>query len=432
MSLVQNGNAADVTSPLSATVTGLSSGVAGVVRVTTSTPHLFGQGDQVFISTSVAFGQFAINVISATTFDLVGSTYASSSTGTVVDLSLSPQVLCPTDGDALSAQLSGLLSSQRAMLSRSQFLMQQMQQMGGSKGFAASGTWVVPASVTWVLVLAVGGGGGGAGGQAGTSPGGASQSCGGGGGAAGQIVVQPLLVTPGKTLTITVGAGGAASAGGSGGSAANAGYAANGAATTVASPSFATLEAAGGCGGNSYIGNQTGTSTGLVAALGGMLESWQTFPQPFANNGYQWVVAPTSSTTTVPIFPVVPGAGGHAFATAVNVSYVSWPGVPSLSGSAGGAAGNAGVASGGYPGGGGGGGGGGGYAAGAAGGAGGVGNSGGSGGAGIAGSAAAANSGAGGGGGGAGGNNTTNNPSGGAGGAGGSGYVRLFWIQGVA
>lgn len=46
MSLVQTGNPSDVTTPLSATVTALTSS-SGLVEVTTSTPHLFGNGDTV-------------------------------------------------------------------------------------------------------------------------------------------------------------------------------------------------------------------------------------------------------------------------------------------------------------------------------------------------------------------------------------------------
>lgn len=65
--------------------------------------------------------------------------------------------------------------------------------------FTASGTFVVPSGVTEVSILAVGGGGGGGCGS--------SYSAGGGGG--GGVVRKRATVTPGESLTITVGAGGA-------------------------------------------------------------------------------------------------------------------------------------------------------------------------------------------------------------------------------
>ena len=123
MSLVQTGNPSDVTTPLSATVTALTSS-SGLVEVTTSTPHLFGNGDtvQMFVSAGVASqSQWVITVIDSTHFTLVGSTFTVTGTGTVLDLSLTPQILTPTDGDEFSLQLSGLLSSQRGILSRTQF-----------------------------------------------------------------------------------------------------------------------------------------------------------------------------------------------------------------------------------------------------------------------------------------------------------------------
>lgn len=71
-----------------------------------------------------------------------------------------------------------------------------------SKLFTASGTWVVPADVGCIWVDASAGGGGGAGGNA--TPGG-----GGGGGNGGSACSNlPMPVTPGETLTITLGAAG--------------------------------------------------------------------------------------------------------------------------------------------------------------------------------------------------------------------------------
>jgi hypothetical protein len=71
--------------------------------------------------------------------------------------------------------------------------------------FKTPGTysWTVPNGVTLIWVTIVGGGGGGGGGSSSSSGG-----YGGGGGGGGIIYHLPLKVSPGKTLTITVGAGG--------------------------------------------------------------------------------------------------------------------------------------------------------------------------------------------------------------------------------
>ncbi len=122
MSEILNGDSSHITTPLVRTVTALSSGGGGAVRVTTSAPHLFGPNDNVAIATAVISGTFRIAIIDPTHVDLVGTVYTSTSTGTASDLSLTPQVQVPTDGDTFSAQLSGLLSAQQALLDRDQFL----------------------------------------------------------------------------------------------------------------------------------------------------------------------------------------------------------------------------------------------------------------------------------------------------------------------
>jgi hypothetical protein len=125
MSLIITGSQFNSTSPLQATVTALANNGAGAIRVTTSAPHLFGNGDMVEVFTSApglwAVG-FVVAVVDATHFDLVGSTFATTATGFAKDLSLTPQVLVPTDGDSFSLQLSGMLSSQQAILDRTQYL----------------------------------------------------------------------------------------------------------------------------------------------------------------------------------------------------------------------------------------------------------------------------------------------------------------------
>ena len=109
--------------------------------------------------------------------------------------------------------------------------------------FTSSGpaTFNVPTGVTSVWVLAVAGGGGG-----GSFP---TAYGGGGGGAGGFVEVPAFPVTPGGTVALSVGVGGAASQpqGGSGGD------------TT-----FGTLTAKGGGGGGT-----TATGTGLPGGSGG-------------------------------------------------------------------------------------------------------------------------------------------------------------------
>ncbi len=77
--------------------------------------------------------------------------------------------------------------------------------------FTASGSYQVPAFVTTLWVSGVAGGGGGGGGNMLAT---ASQGAGGGGGWSGEpIIKQPIAVTPGHTLSVTLGAGGAGGAG---------------------------------------------------------------------------------------------------------------------------------------------------------------------------------------------------------------------------
>ena len=78
--------------------------------------------------------------------------------------------------------------------------------------FTASGTWTVPTGVTKILVSGVGGGGGG--GSGGFCNGTGYFAGGGGGGGSGQPnLFTPENVTPGDTITITVGQGGGGGAG---------------------------------------------------------------------------------------------------------------------------------------------------------------------------------------------------------------------------
>ena len=122
MSDVLTGTASNIGQGKSATVTALTNNGAGLVRVTTSAPHLFGPGDTVQVRTGVVAGEFTIKVIDSERFDLLGSTFTATSTGVAVDMCLTPQVLLPTDGDPLSMQVSGLLSAFQHLLDRTQML----------------------------------------------------------------------------------------------------------------------------------------------------------------------------------------------------------------------------------------------------------------------------------------------------------------------
>lgn len=126
MSAVLTGSASNVTTPLVASVVSLANNGSGAIRVQTSLPHLFGNGDTAAMICGPSLqGQFVITVIDSTHFDLVGSTFTSTATGSATDLSLTPQIQCPSDGDAFSAQLSGLLSAYQGTLDRTQFLQLQ-------------------------------------------------------------------------------------------------------------------------------------------------------------------------------------------------------------------------------------------------------------------------------------------------------------------
>lgn len=116
-------------------------------------------------------------------------------------------------------------------------------------------SWVVPPGITQISAVCIGGGGGGSGADGGR---GESNSGGGGGG----LAYGTIAVTPGETLTVTVGAGGTSGAG-------NAGTA--GGATTIARGVTVLLSGGGGGGGperNAGVG-AAGTSTGTDRLGGG-------------------------------------------------------------------------------------------------------------------------------------------------------------------
>jgi hypothetical protein len=126
MSTVLTGNSSNITTVLTATVTAMANNGAGAIRVTTSAPHLFGNNDLTYVSAGSTDGFFNITVIDSTHFDLQGSTFSFTAVGKALDLSLTPQIQVPTDGDTFSAQLSGLLSAFQGILDRTQSLQAQV------------------------------------------------------------------------------------------------------------------------------------------------------------------------------------------------------------------------------------------------------------------------------------------------------------------
>jgi len=140
----------------------------------------------------------------------------------------------------------------------------------GAHGAATAASYLVPIGVTMIYVSGSGGGGGGQGGGIGSNVGGE------GGAGAGSLGDFPLVVTPGETLTLSIGGGGIAGAAASG----NGG---NGVATTIIRTGPVTLlNLSGGQGGN--------VNGGSPPALGGAVQM-----NPVTGGNY---VGRTSGDTT--------------------------------------------------------------------------------------------------------------------------------------
>lgn len=123
-------------------------------------------------------------------------------------------------------------------------------------------SWTVPAGVTKILISGCGGGGGGGGSGGGSST---NRSGGAGGGGAGKAQLPTLRsVTPGTTLSITIGAGGNGGARGSSGSG-NGGSGGNGGNTVVTNMPGGTLTLQGGGGGG---GSKSSSGSGLSPSIG--------------------------------------------------------------------------------------------------------------------------------------------------------------------
>ncbi len=265
------------------------------------------------------------------------------------------------------------------------------------QAFTSNGTFTVPANVFRLAVEGCGGGGGGTAGSTGTTT--TNQYGAGGGGGGGSVFGLTYVdVTPGASVTVTVGAGGSA------------GF--DGADTT-----FGALATFPGAGKSPASGTYSNSAVYHYTAGGLPVRDPASRTQLF------------ESATAILTDNRPPGSGGHGLN---NIAFGEPGYVNAFGGFAAGTAGGAstGVDSSTYRGGGNGGGGGAGpYGAGGAGGVGGDGNNAGTGVAGGNGTAGAANTGAGGGGGGAGGRGSAAGGAAGTGGAGGSGKLIVTWVK---
>ena len=133
--------------------------------------------------------------------------------------------------------------------------------------FTANGTFTVPAGVTKVKVTVVGGGGGGGGS---TSSYGGYGGGGGGGGSAIKIISG---LTPAGTVSVTVGAGGAASSGGAGGAGGTSSFGAycssTGGGGGVANYGDTGLGGSGSSGDLNIVGGSGGGGGGGTVSFGG-------------------------------------------------------------------------------------------------------------------------------------------------------------------
>lgn len=116
----------------------------------------------------------------------------------------------------IAGSSGGSLQVAPALANNQVVVAHQLFGITGLKGVArytANGSFVVPALVTTIYVSAVGGGAGGGGSGDNNLGNGPTGSCGSGGGAGESRIKFPVSVTPGATLAVVIGAGGAAGAG---------------------------------------------------------------------------------------------------------------------------------------------------------------------------------------------------------------------------
>ncbi len=178
--------------------------------------------------------------------------------------------------------------------------------------FTANTSWTVPAGVNEVEVLVVGGGGGGG-------------WAGGGGGGAGGVLYRPnFAVSPGASITVTVGAGGAGTT--------DANRASNGSNSV-----FDTLIAIGGGGGGTHTAGGSGQNGADGGSGGGASMNYATylFNGGSGTTGQGYAGANATETTDNPrITAGGGGAGGPGQSTRSAVALVGQPnGGPGLSSS---------------------------------------------------------------------------------------------------
>lgn len=125
----------------------------------------------------------------------------------------------------------------------------------GQVVFTSSGSWVVPTGVTSISAVCVGAGGGGGGSEE-------SDETGGGGGGGGLSYVNSIPVTPGETLTITVGSGGGGGGVGGNGSAGGSSSIFRGLTDLVSANGGSGGQNRGGGGGGGTVGLGTGGAGG--------------------------------------------------------------------------------------------------------------------------------------------------------------------------
>lgn len=160
--------------------------------------------------------------------------------------------------------------------------------------FTSSGPLVVPAGVKVLDLIGrpgAGGGGGGGGGGAGSvgdvGGGGGGRVAGGGGGAV-RIHVRGLVVTPGESLDVVIGAGGTGGGGGAAGGAGTSGATGghtriDRAATTLVRWSSSSISAGGGQGSGGGSAGNVGTATGGIGQSA--LSAGAGYHSDFTGNG---------------------------------------------------------------------------------------------------------------------------------------------------
>jgi hypothetical protein len=177
----------------------------------------------------------------AWTFSQTNSTAFSTNS---VTMALRPAtVLVPEFGNLKN---SGIWNIQAAY----ELLAPSGEAVPGQVAFTISDSWVVPVDVTSISAMCVGAGGGGGGSED-------IDETGGGGGGGGLAYVNDIAVTPGETLTITVGTGGNGGGIGRNGAAGGTTFISRGATTLVSAGggSGGVNRGAGGAGGGVTLGS---------------------------------------------------------------------------------------------------------------------------------------------------------------------------------